>query len=244
MLRESPGMGGSGPQIDGAEAMSVLEWWLESGVDVLVDERPRNWLQEKQKPSQQPVSEPESARQDQTRMPDTLPLFREWLASASAGAKSKSKPVLPQGEEGAEVMLIAEAPGREEAAAGAPIAGEAAALMERMLAAIGWNLTQAYLANLSCFYSPGAKPTAKDLEDCAKAARSHIALAKPKRLLLLGDAPARALLGKSLAEARGHLHRVEGIRTIVTFHPRFLLDRPSDKARAWKDLLLLMDDDA
>jgi DNA polymerase len=236
-------MGGSGPQIDGAEAMSALEWWLESGVDVLVDERPRNWLEEKQTPSHQSESEPGSASPDEAGVPDSLPLFREWLASASTGAKGKSKPVLPQGEEGAEVMLIAEAPGREEAVAGTPIAGEAATLMERMLAAIGWNRSQAYFANLSCFYAPGAKPAAKDLQECAEAARTHIALAKPKRLLLLGDAPARALLGKSLAEARGHLHRVEGIRTIVTFHPRFLLDRPSDKARAWKDLLLLMDDD-
>jgi len=244
MVRESPGMGGSGPQIDGAEATSVLEWWIESGVDVLVDERPRNWLQEKQTPVHQPESEPESARPDQARVPDTLPLFREWLTSASTGAKAKSKPVYPQGEEGAEVMLIAEAPGREEAAAGTPVAGEARTLMERMLAAVGLTSAQAYFANLSCFYAPGAKPNSKNLEECAETARSHIALAKPKRLLLLGDAPARALLGKSLAEARGHLHRVEGIRTIVTFHPRFLLDRPSDKGRAWKDLMLLMDDEA
>jgi DNA polymerase len=234
-------MGGLGPQIDGAEAVSVLEWWLESGVDVLVDERPRNWLLEKQKLAAEPESE--SAPQLEAKAPDTLPLFREWLVRA-AGANGGSKPVLPQGQEAAEVMLIAEAPGREEVAAGAPIGGEAAALMERMLAAIGWNRAQTYLANLSCFYAPGAKPASKDLEECAETARRHIALAKPKRLILLGDAPARALLGKSLAEARGHVHRVEGIRAVVSFHPRFLLDRPSDKARAWQDLLLLMDDEA
>jgi DNA polymerase len=235
-------MGGSGPQIDGAEALSALEWWLECGVDVLVDERPHNWLQEKQKPS----SELESGAEPKpsATIPETLSLFREWLAGTPAGAKGKSKPVLPRGEVGAEVMLMAEAPGREEAAAGMPIAGDAAALMERMLAAMGWNTGHAYFANLSCFYAPGAKLTAKDLEACADAARNHIALAQPKRLLLLGDAPARALLGKSMAEARGHVHRVEGIRAVVTFHPRFLLDRPSDKARAWKDLLLLMEPEA
>lgn len=234
-------MGGSGPQIDGAEALSVLEWWLESGVDVLVDERPRNWLLEKQKPAAVPESE--SPSQLEAKAPDTLANFREWLAAAP-GANGKSKAVLPRGEEAAEVMLIAEAPGREEAAAGMPIAGEAAALMDRMLAAIGLIGAQAYFANLSCFYAPGAKPSSRDLEECANTMRRHVALAKPKRLILLGDAPARALLGKSLAEARGHIHRVEGIRAVVTFHPRFLLDRPSDKARAWKDLLLLMDDEA
>lgn len=240
MVRDSTRMGGLGPQVDGAEALSVLEWWLECGVDVLVEERPRNWLAEKQKRAPEPESE---LGQPATETPDTLPLFREWLARA-AGPNNKSKPVLPQGPEAAEVMLIAEAPGREEAAAGTPMAGESALLMERMLAAIGWDRGRAYFANLSCFYTPGAKPTSRDLDECANTMRRHIAVAAPKRLILLGDAPARALLGKSLAEARGHVYRVEGIRAVVTFHPRFLVDRPSDKARAWKDLLLLMDEEA
>lgn len=241
MVRDSSRMGGLGPQIDGAEALSVLEWWLESGVDVLVDERPRNWLLEKQKLAPEPESE--SAPHLEAKAPDTLALFREWLARAP-GANGRSKAVLPQGEEGAEVMLIAEAPGREEVAAGAPIGGEAAALMDRMLAAIGLHRAQAYFANLSCFYAPGAKPTSRDLEECANVMCHHIALARPKRLILLGEGPARALLGKTMAEARGRIHRVEGIRGVVTFHPRLLLDRPSNKAGAWKDLLLLMDDEA
>lgn len=232
-------MGGLGPQIDGAEALSALEWWLEAGVDMLVDEQPRNWLGEKQAGSE---AQPESPLQLETRVPDTLALFRERLASMTNTPGAGSKPILPQGVEGAELMLLAEAPGREEASAGAPIAGEAAALGERMLAAIGLTPAKTYFANLSCFHSPGSKPTREELDHCAATARRHVALARPKRLLLLGDAPARALLGKSLAEARGHIHRVEGISTVATFHPRFLLDRPSDKGRAWKDLLLLMDE--
>lgn len=238
MVRDSAAMGGLGPQIDGAEALSALEWWLEAGVDVLVSERASNWLHEKQF-AIEPSSDATSTATAQTA--ETLTLFRKSLANGPGVLSGKSKPVLPQGDESAEVMLIAEAPGREEASAGAPIAGEAAELMGRMLAAIGLTPGQAYFGNLSCFYSPGAKPSREELDQCANTTRRHIALAKPKRLLLLGDAPARALLGKSLAEARGRVHRVEGIRTVATFHPRFLLDRPSDKARAWKDLLLLMD---
>jgi uracil-DNA glycosylase len=69
-------------------------------------------------------------------------------------------------------------------------------------------------------------------------------LARPKRLLLLGDGPCRALLGQPLLAARGHVHKVEGVRTVATFHPRSLLQRPSDKAKAWADLLLLMEDEA
>jgi DNA polymerase len=112
-----------------------------------------------------------------------------------------------------------------------------------MLAAIGFSADQAYLANLSCAHSPGARPSPKELEACAAIARRHVALVRPKRLLLLGDGPCRALLGKPLAAARGHVHKVEGVRTIATFHPRWLLERASDKARAWSDLLLLMEEE-
>ncbi len=152
--------------------------------------------------------------------------------------------MLPHGAEGAPVMLIAEMPAREDAAAGRPIGGEAWALTEKMLAAIGIAADDAYCANLACFHAPGAKLGAGDLEACAEIARRHIALARPKRLLLLGDAPARALLGKPMTAARGQVHKVEGVRAVVTFHPRQLLMRPSDKALAWRDLLLLMEDEA
>jgi DNA polymerase len=83
-----------------------------------------------------------------------------------------------------------------------------------------------------------------DRDACAEIARRHIALAKPKRLLLLGDGPSQALLGKPLPLARGHVHKVEGVRTVVTFHPRHLVKRPLDKSQAWKDLLLLTEDES
>ena len=78
----------------------------------------------------------------------------------------------------------------------------------------------------------------------AAIARRHIGLAKPRRLLLLGDGPAQALLGKPLAQARGHVHKIEGVRAVATFHPRQLIQNSANKSYAWKDLLLLMEDEA
>jgi len=229
-------MGGSGIAIDEREAASALRWWLEMGVDVATQEAPRNWLERASAPPR--VEEP----QQQTVLPETLGAFHDWLAGPQAPlASERSKAVLPIGSEGAEIMLLSEPPTRDELAAGRPIGGEAAQLMERMLAAISMA-GQAYSANLACFHSPGARLSPKQLEECASAARHHVALARPKRLLLLGDAPCRALLGKSLVEARGHVHKVEGVRTVATFHPRQLLKRPSDKSLAWKDLLLLTEE--
>jgi len=147
--------------------------------------------------------------------------------------------VAPHGSEGAKVMLLSDLPAREDAAEGRPIGGEAWSLTARMLSAIGMTPDDAYIGALSPFHAPGARFNG-DLEACGEIARDHVRMARPQRLILFGDAPARALLGEPLARARGRIHRIEGVRTIATFHPRWLLQRPSDKALAWRDLLLLM----
>lgn len=234
-------MGGDN-RIGSAEAASTLGWWLESGVDVAVAEQPRNWLERKTEPPN--VREPSAEAVSQAL--ETLHLFRDWLGTAPSLplANVGTRRVLPEGQEAAPVMIIAEMPGQEDAAEGRPIGGEAWLLMTRMLAAIGIRAEHAYSASLSCFHAPGARMNAGELAECAAIARKHVALAKPQRLLLLGDGPALALLGKRMVEARGHVHKIEGVRAIVTFHPRQLIARPSDKALAWRDLLLLMEEEA
>ena len=137
-------------------------------------------------------------------------------------------------------MLLSDAPALEDFASGQPIGGEAWKLTLKMLAAIGIPAEKAYSASLSCIHSPGARMTEKDRAECADIAKSHIRLVRPRRLLLLGDSPSKALLGEPLVRARGRVHRIEGVPAIASFHPRWLLQRPSDKALAWRDLLMLM----
>ena len=141
-------------------------------------------------------------------------------------------------------MLLSDAPSLEDYASGQPIGGDAWLLAQKMLAAIGFTAEQAYSASLSPIHTPGARLSGRERDDYAEIARNHVRLAKPKRLLLLGDGPAVALLGKPVAQARGHVHKVEGVRTIATFHPRHLIKRPLDKSLAWQDLLLLMEDES
>ena len=238
-------MGGDNSGISALDAASSLGWWLEAGVDVAIQEEPRNWLAPappKAAVSAQP--EPETAPAPRS-LPESLDLFRDWLAKspdlplATAGARR----VLPSGAVSPAIMLIAEVPTREEEMASTPIAGAAAELMERMLRSIGLSPDQAYTAPISCFHSPGTRIDAAQLEACAEIARHQLRLVKPKLLLLLGKEPARALLGKPLASARGHVHKIEGVRTVATFHPRYLLSQPSEKALAWRDLLLLTEED-
>lgn len=239
-------MGGDAKQIGFAEAKSALAWWLEAGVDVAVAEAPRDWLKA---PSPARPLEPAAPARPAH---ETLDQFRLWLEQSDALplGTAKARRILPRGGVQAPVMLLAEMPTAQEssigdaAAAGQPLSGDSWQLAVAMLAAIGISGEDAYCASLSCFHAPGAKLRGAELEACAEIAREHIRLARPQRLLLLGDAPCLALLGKNMIDARGHAHKVEGVRTVATFHPRHLIHRTLDKPRAWEDLLLLMEDEA
>lgn len=250
-------MGGESGRFDQAEAASLLSWWLDAGVDVAVAERPRNWLMQA---SPVPFPAASSDGRDQPggdlhprhgaaaqreSAPDNLQAFHAWLKQASDLPlfHSGAARALPHGPAAAEVMLISDLPSRECAAEGKPIGGEAWELTTRMLKAAGLTPEQAYVASLSCFPAPGQRIDAQSLERCAQTMRRHIALVGPKRILLLGDGPSRALLGQAAVQARGRTHRIDGVPAVATLHPRQLLQRPSDKAHAWRDLLLMMSDE-
>jgi uracil-DNA glycosylase family 4 len=240
-------VGGNTDTIGIAEARSALTWWLEAGVDVAVQEEPRDWLRPAPvRPSPSPSLEPPPEPNISEPSHETLEQLKDWLASSAQLplASATARRIAPHGPEHAAVMLLSDAPALEDFAAGQPIGGEAWELAKRMLAAIGTKPEDSYSASLSCVHAPGTKMTPAERQACAEIARRHIALAQPKRLLLLGDGPAQALLGKRLIEARGHVHKVEGVRTVATFHPRHLINRPLDKSLAWKDLLLLMEDES
>ena len=242
-------MGGEADQIGAditwAEARNALAWWLDAGVDTLVQESPRDWL--RPAPAKVPAKPAEAPPPNLVQPAhETLAELRDWLSSSMQLplASATAKRILPHGPEEASIMLLSDAPTSEDFMSGQPIGGEAWELARRMLAAIKISVDEAYSASLSCLHLPGSRMSPADREACAEIARKHIRLARPRRLLLLGDAPAQALLGKPLPQARGHVHKVEGVRTVATFHPRALIQSPARKADAWKDLLLLMEDEA
>src|SRR5580765_2794531 len=215
-----------------AEARSALTWWLEAGVDVAVQEEPRDWL--KPAPPRPVAKAAEPAPPANVAQPshETLAELQDWLASSMQLplVSATAKRVMPSGPEEATIMLLSDATTFEDFSAGQPIGGEAWELAKRMLTAIKIPVEDAYSASLSCLHVPGTKMSPEEREACAEIARHHIRLAKPKRLLLFGDAPAQALLGKPLPQARGHVHKVEGVRAVATFHPRQLIQNPARKA--------------
>jgi DNA polymerase len=141
-------------------------------------------------------------------------------------------------------MLLADMPAAEDCAAGTLLSGEAGRLFDRMLAAIGRDRGSIYLASLSCLRSPDGRWNGEASGRCAALARHHVGLAAPRALLLLGDAPAKALLGLGMVQARGRWHEVQThagpVKALVTLPPDLLLKQPGLKAHAWADLQMLM----
>jgi DNA polymerase len=231
-----------------AEARSALGWWLDAGVDCAIQEQPRNWLRPPLPPARALGQELSLSETSNILKPshETLAELQQWLASSAELPFAATTPrrILPHGPENAAVMLLSDAPSLEDYAAGQPIGGEAWELAKRMLAAIGIAPGEAYSASLTPIHAPGARLSARERDEYSEIARSHVRLARPQRLLLLGDGPSQALLGKPVAQARGHIHKVEGVRAVATFHPRHLIKRALDKRLAWQDLLLLMEDES
>ena len=237
-------MGGELDRIGAAELRSAMAWWLESGVDVITGGESGGWLKPDALPGAAPAkpSAPVEAPQpSRPALPETLEAFTGWLSEAAdlPFAERSARRVLPLGAEAPPLMLLGDMPAPDGNPDEGPIGGDAWVLMQRMLAAAGIDAAQAYRATLSCFHRISGLGRGPELQACADLARRHIALVKPANLLLLGDAPCRALLGKPLAAARGHVQKIEGVRTIATFHPSFLIMHPLQKEAAWSDLLLL-----
>ena len=235
-----------------AEAASLLQWWSEAGVDVLIDETPRDWLRVKPKPApalaenssagaSAPVTTPPEA------LPDQLELFRTYLRDNAVlpFASPTSKRVCPAGDPAAGLMIMTDMPAAEDCGTGTLLSGEVGRLFDRMLAAIGRDRDSIYLASLSCLRSPDGRFTSGAAQDCARLALHHVGLASPRTLLLFGDACSKSLLGLPMAQARGRWHEIAThagpIRTIVTLPPSYLLAQPSAKALAWADLQMLME---
>ena len=154
--------------------------------------------------------------------------------------------VFADGNPGARLMLIGEAPGAEEDRRGLPFVGASGQLLDRMLAAIGHDRTNCYITNIVNWRPPGnRKPSPAEMTLCLPFIERHIALINPALIVLLGDTAAKTLTNRTegITRLRGKWFtwpKPDGAGTIPvlpTFHPAFLLRSPSQKREAWMDLL-------
>lgn len=157
------------------------------------------------------------------------------------GARST---VFASGDPASGVMVIGPMPNADDDRDGIPFSGRQGQLLDKMLAAIGLARDVVMLTNVIPWRPPGSRmPSDAELAICQPFLERQVALAEPKLLLLLGNFPARFVLGES-----GTIHTLRGqwrdisfggqnLSAIATLHPQELLAAPANKALAWRDLL-------
>jgi len=226
-------------------ALSALDWWAEAGVDMLADDLPRDWL----------AAAPVTAAADINRadvlpvlptpgaavtLPDTLEALRAFLLADPSIPGPANARIDAAGNPASGIAVVVDMPEAEDRASGNLLSGEVGALFDRMLGAIKLERAQAYLIP----FSPARPTTGRLSEAQLKALKPlllhHLALAAPRKVLLLGDAPVQALLGQPAAKARDAEHALSigsmRVPTVASIHPRLVNMKREWRPLIWADL--------
>ena len=144
-----------------------------------------------------------------------------------------------EGDPRARVMFVGEGPGAEEDRTGRPFVGQAGALLDAMIFALGFERRQVYIANVVKCRPPGNRdPQDDEVAACAPYLDRQIAFIRPQIIVALGKPAARRLTGSAapISALRGRWASYLGIPVLPTFHPAYLLRTPLAKREVWQDL--------
>jgi uracil-DNA glycosylase family 4 len=255
-----------------AEAAAMIEWLVEMGADEIVGDLPVNRLVAAPKPVARPQAKKPSAApliravpppaqipatSDAARMAGeciTLADIAEALMRFDACPLKKTATNLcfADGNPEADVMLIGEAPGRDEDIEGKPFVGRSGQLLDRMLQAIGLSRhgetpqNSVYISNVIFWRPPGNRtPTDQETLMCLHFLKRAIEIKQPRLLVCLGAIPTQRLTGttEGILKLRGRWFDFASgqgsIPLLATLHPAYLLRQPAQKRLVWRDLLSL-----
>lgn len=258
------------------DKISSLEWQLQMGANEAMEKKPQNRFDTaitKKKTTNiianipQVLKTPANTQKPNLGNPSSVALHTRKTADACntlgelkkavhdfsdlSIVKTATNTVFADGNPAADVMFVGEAPGAEEDAQGIPFCGASGKLLDQMLACI--NLTREknfYITNTVFWRPPGnRRPTPEELATCLPFVEKHIALVKPKLIILVGGTAVTSLLGnkEGITKMRGSFYDYSNqylngaIKTTAIFHPSYLLRSPGQKRVAWKDLLMLQE---
>jgi uracil-DNA glycosylase family 4 len=263
--------------VEMTDALTTLNWLVEAGADEAIADEPVNRLVAKAAVTPMSVATPRPATPARTPVParapaPSAPLIADdaiggaMAAAASANSlaelqaaleafdgcalkRTATNTVFADGVAQAPVLLIGEAPGRDEDRIGKPFVGRAGQLLDKMLASIGLDRkTNAYITNVINWRPPDNRdPSPEEAAACLPFLRRHIELANPQVIILLGAVAARHVVGVSdgIMKLRGRWmdYRVGDrmVPLMPTLHPAYLLRQPAHKKLAWRDLQSVRD---
>src|SRR6478736_2637102 len=228
---------------------ALFDWYQAMGVDEAIGEAPVNCFAER--PASAIVHAPASSKIETPSPRRIAPKTASSSTARGIGAEVSTLAELEalvanfdgcslkrtakslcfaRGSASAHVMLIGEAPGRDEDLQGKPFVGRAGQLLDLMLTAIGLSESEVYITNTVYWRPPGNRtPTPEEVEACAPFLARQIELLAPKILVLLGGAAAKNILGvtEGIMRLRGKWLSypcvVGPITTLATLHPAYLL---------------------
>lgn len=152
---------------------------------------------------------------------------------------TRNKYVVGNGNLNSSIMLIGEAPGRQEDMQGKAFVGESGILLDKMLASIGLDRNDVYMSNVvKCRPPENRVPHKAEINACMDYLREQFLLIRPKIIVLLGSVASKAIISPDFSIMKNHGEVIErkGIYFIATFHPSALLRDPLKKPLAWEDL--------
>jgi uracil-DNA glycosylase family 4 len=249
-------------------AQQLLAFYLEAGVDCALGEEPANRLSDpdiapaaaaRREPVRTMAVAVPAARNEAAPAPEaaimaareaartapSLDVLRGLLEKFDGCAlkSTATRLVFADGNPRARIMFVGEAPGREEDIEGLPFVGRSGQLLNRMIAAIGLDRNNAYIANVIPWRPPGNRtPTPQETQICLPFIQRQIELVNPDVLVTLGNPSTQTLLSirEGIMKTRGRWFDYDTgtrtIRALATFHPAYLLRSPSYKRLAWQDL--------
>ena len=222
-----------------------LEFIVNSGVNYFLQDSPRNWFENKKKSE---LPDPNiNAGDKKKKIDDVIQDLKDHKSNLQKTAKNL---VVYDGNLNAKVMLIGEAPGRDEDQQGIPFVGRAGQLLNKMLLAINLQREDVYITNVVNWRPPDNRtPNDEEILEFLPFLQRQIDIIKPKFIFLLGGVAAKAILSTPLAlgKLRGKWHEYkslnldESIPTIASYHPAFLLRSPQYKKHSWEDLQMLQE---
>jgi len=244
---------------------SVLDWWDAAGVDVpdikLTPAKrptPKDHAPKHAKPHTE--TRPKTPQRQKPDVPaaahdaaplaaqaKTLEALKKIMDGFYAGPLSDNarQCVFSRGNPEADLMVIGEAPGRDEDIAGKPFVGRSGQLLDKMLASIGLTENEFYITNVVNWRPPkNRNPKPEEIAMCRPFLNRHIELMAPKVILIVGGVSLSAMTGLSgIMKNHGQWQSIDiagmDIPAMPLYHPAFLLRQPALKKDAWRDLLAL-----
>jgi len=157
--------------------------------------------------------------------------------------ESRTQTVFGDGNPEADVLILSEAPGKDEDEQGIPFVGRAGKLLDNIIEACGWKREDVYICNILKCRPPGNRnPNEDEAENCRAFLDLQIKIVNPKYIVCLGAVAAQNLLNieSPIGRMRGQWHTYNTAKVLCTYHPAYLLRNPAAKKSVWEDLQILL----